>query len=165
MFGLQTQAHSAATKVRYPVLCQQCGSTESKVIDSRPSDDGRQIRRRRECEECGWRFTTVEMYKDQSLIVLKKDKSSEPFDREKLLRGLLTATIKRDVAPAVLDELIDSVEKELNSQHKREISSDELGNMVMERLRDIDDVAYIRFASVYKDFKDLDEFQNALRRM
>lgn len=147
------------------MLCQQCGSLESKVIDSRPSEDGRQIRRRRECEECGWRFTTVESYKDQSLIVLKKDKSSEPFDREKLLRGLLRATIKRDIAPALLEELIDSVEVELNSMPRREIDSEKLGDMVLERLRDIDDVAYIRFASVYKDFKDLDEFQSALKRM
>lgn len=147
------------------MLCQQCGSTESKVIDSRPSEDGRQIRRRRECEECGWRFTTVEVYKDQSLIVLKKDKSSEPFDREKLLRGLLTATIKRDVPLETLEKLIDSVEKELNSQPKREVDSEKLGDLVLERLRSIDDVAYIRFASVYKDFKDLDEFQKALKGM
>lgn len=147
------------------MLCQECGSTESKVIDSRPSDDGRQIRRRRECEECGWRFTTVESYRDHSLIVLKKDKSSEPFDREKLLRGLLTATIKRDVPPAKLEELIDSVEKELNNQPKREIDSEKLGDLVLDRLRDIDDVAYIRFASVYKDFKDIDEFQSALKGM
>lgn len=147
------------------MLCRQCGSTESKVIDSRPSDDARQIRRRRECEACGWRFTTVESYRDQSLIVLKKDKSSEPFNREKLLRGLLTATVKRDVPLATLEELITSVETELNELHKREISSEELGDMVVKRLRTIDDVAYIRFASVYKDFKDIDEFQSALKGM
>lgn len=147
------------------MLCQQCGSTNSKVIDSRPSDDGLQIRRRRECEECGWRFTTVEIYKDQSLIVLKMDNSSEPFDREKLLRGLLTATVKRDIPLDVLEELITSVEDELNSLGRREVQSKKLGDMIMDRLRDIDDVAYIRFASVYKDFKDIDEFQNALRGM
>lgn len=147
------------------MLCQECGSTESKVIDSRPSEDGRQIRRRRECEQCGWRFTTVESYKDQSLIVRKKDKSSEPFDREKLLRGLLTATVKRDVPLASLEGLINSVEDELNSMPKREVDSTKLGDMVLERLRDIDDVAYIRFASVYKDFKDVDEFHSALKGM
>lgn len=147
------------------MLCQQCGSTESKVIDSRPSEDGRQIRRRRECESCGWRFTTVESYKDQSLIVLKKDKSSEPFDREKLLRGLLTATIKRDIPVDTLEGLINSVEEELSNLGKREVHSEKLGDMVLERLRTIDDVAYIRFASVYKDFKDIDEFQSALKGM
>lgn len=147
------------------MLCQQCGSTESKVIDSRPSEDGRQIRRRRECEQCGWRFSTVESYKDQPLIVLKKNKSSEPFDHEKLLRGLLRATIKRDVPPVVLEELINSVEEELNGLPRREVHAEKLGDMVLERLRDIDDVAYIRFASVYKDFKDIEEFQNALKGM
>lgn len=147
------------------MLCQKCGSTESKVIDSRPTDEGRQIRRRRECETCGWRFTTIESYKDQSLIVLKKDGSSEPFDRDKLLRGLLTATVKRDIPLATIEGLINSVESELNDRPKREVCSAELGDMVMERLRDVDDVAYIRFASVYKDFKDIDEFQNALKGM
>ncbi|MDR1088070.1 MAG: transcriptional regulator NrdR [Coriobacteriales bacterium] len=147
------------------MFCQQCGSTESRVIDSRPSEDGKQIRRRRECEACGWRFTTVEAYRDQSLIVHKKDKSSEPFDREKLLRGLLTATVKRDVALETLEALINDVEAELNALPKREIESERLGELVMERLRDIDAVAYIRFASVYKDFKDIDEFQHALKGM
>ena len=147
------------------MLCQQCGSTETKVIDSRPSEDGRQIRRRRECEECGWRFTTDESYRDQSLIVLKKDKSSEPFSREKLLRGLLTATVKRDVPLATIEDLITSVEVELRESPRREVRAEDLGDMVLERLRSIDDVAYIRFASVYKDFKDIDEFQNALKGM
>ena len=147
------------------MYCQQCGSTESKVIDSRPSDDGRQIRRRRECEACGWRFTTVESHKDQSLIVTKKDKSSEPFDREKLLDKLLTATAKRGIAVATLEGLINDMEAELNKLPRREVSSKELGDLVMERLRSIDDVAYIRFASVYKDFKDIAEFQDALRGM
>jgi len=147
------------------VRCQQCGTTDSKVVDSRPSEDGRQIRRRRECEHCGWRFSTIELSKDQPLIVIKRDKSSEPFDREKLLRGLLTATVKRGVPLAVLEELITSVEAELNNLPRREVSSKKLGDIVLEHLRDIDDVAYIRFASVYKDFKDIEEFQNALKGM
>ena len=145
--------------------CQQCGTTDSKVVDSRPSEDGRQIRRRRECEHCGWRFSTVELSKDQPLIVIKRDKSSEPFDREKLLRGLLTATVKRGVPLAVLEELINKVEVELNNLPRREVSTKKLGDIVLEHLRDIDDVAYIRIASVYKDFKDIDEFQNALKGM
>lgn len=147
------------------MLCQQCGSTESKVIDSRPSDDGKQIRRRRECEVCGWRFTTVESYKDQSLLVRKRGGDIEPFDREKLLRGLHTATIKREISDETLEKLINSVESELSDRAKREVDSKKLGDMVLERLRDIDDVAYIRFASVYKDFKDIDEFQSALKGM
>ncbi|MCL2806740.1 MAG: transcriptional regulator NrdR [Coriobacteriia bacterium] len=147
------------------MLCRQCGSTESRVIDSRPSDDGRQIRRRRECEQCECRFTTVESLKDQPLIVLKRDKSSEPFDREKLLFGLLTATVKRDIPLDDLEALISSVEEELNDLPRREVRSDKLGDMVLERLRSIDDVAYIRFASVYKDFKDIEEFQSALKGM
>ena len=147
------------------MLCQKCGSPETKVIDSRPSEDGKQIRRRRECEECAWRFSTVESYRDQSLIVIKRDNSSEPFNREKLLRGLLTATVKRDIPLEVLENLINSVEAELNDSPSREVRAEKLGDMVLERLRPIDDVAYIRFASVYKDFKDIDEFQNALKGM
>jgi len=147
------------------VYCQQCGSIESKVIDSRPSESGRQIKRRRECEQCGWRFSTVETHREQPLIVIKKNKSSEPFSREKLLRGLLTATVKRDVPLTVLEELINSVEEEINDLPRGEIRSDRLGDMVMERLRSIDDVAYIRFASVYKDFQNVEEFQEALRGM
>ncbi len=147
------------------MLCKQCGSTDSRVIDSRPSEDGLQIRRRRECEACGARFTTVETLKERPLIVLKKNKSSEPFSHEKLLRGLLTATVKRDVPLATLEGLINSVEAELTSQGQSEVRSEELGNMVLERLRSIDDVAYIRFASVYKDFQDIDEFQSALKGM
>ena len=145
--------------------CQECGTTESKVIDSRPSEDGRQIRRRRECEHCGFRFSTLEAPVDRPLIVLKRDKSSEPFDREKLLLGLLTATVKREVPLAKLEELISSVEAELRDLPRREVSTQKLGDMVLMRLRDIDDVAYIRFASVYKDFKDIEGFENALKGM
>jgi transcriptional repressor NrdR len=124
-----------------------------------------QIRRRRECEKCGARFTTYESHKASPLIVAKKDKSSEQFDRDKLLRGLLTATIKRDIPVARLEELIDSVEAELRNMPRNEVRSNVLGEMVLERLADLDDVAYIRFASVYKDFKDIDEFQRALKGM
>ena len=147
------------------MLCKQCGSLESKVIDSRPSEDGRHIRRRRECERCGFRFTTIEEAIERPLIVIKRDKSLESFDREKLLQSLMKATIKRDVAPGLLEELINSVEEELRELPRREVKSEKLGDMVLERLRAIDDVAYIRFASVYKDFKDIEEFQNALMGM
>ena len=147
------------------MLCKTCGSLDSGVIDSRESDDGKSIRRRRVCKNCGYRFTTYESLKETPLIVLKNDKSSEPFDRNKLLRGLMTATIKRDIPVARLNELIDDVEHELRSSPRSEVRSSVLGNMVLERLRALDDVAYIRFASVYKDFKDIEEFQAALKGM
>jgi transcriptional repressor NrdR len=145
--------------------CVSCGHFESKVIDSRPSEDGLSIRRRRECLDCGKRFTTYERHNASPLIVIKSDRSSEPFDRTKLLRGLLIATAKRDVPVSRLETLIDDVEAEIRNTLKNEVSSRVLGDMVLERLRLIDDVAYIRFASVYKDFKDIDEFQAALKGM
>ena len=147
------------------MYCTACGARDSRVIDSRESDDGKSIRRRRVCKDCGYRFTTYESLKETPLIVLKNDKSSEPFDRNKLLRGLMTATIKRDIPVARLNELIDDVECELRSLARNEVRSNVLGDMVLERLRALDDVAYIRFASVYKDFKDIAEFQAALKGM
>ena len=145
--------------------CVSCGFLESKVVDSRPSDDGFSIRRRRECLQCGERFTTYERLSETPLIVIKKDKSAEPFDRNKLLRGLLIATAKRGVEAGVLEALINDVEAEIRNTLKNEIQSKVLGEMVLERLRGIDDVAYIRFASVYRDFKDVEEFQAALKGM
>ena len=145
--------------------CVSCGYPESKVVDSRPSEDAYSIRRRRECLQCGKRFTTYERQNESPLIVIKKDKSSEPFDRTKLLRGLLIATTKRDVPAAAFESLIDDVEAEIRNMPKNEVRSKILGEMVLERLREIDDVAYIRFASVYRDFRDIDEFQAALKGM
>ena len=145
--------------------CVSCGYSESKVVDSRPSDDGLSIRRRRECLQCGERFTTYERLTEAPLIVIKKDKSAEPFDRTKLVRGLLIATAKRGVEAGVLEGLINDVEAEIRNTLKNEIKSKVLGEMVLERLREIDDVAYIRFASVYRDFKDIEEFQAALKGM
>ena len=145
--------------------CASCGSLNSGVIDSRMNEDGTSIRRRRECEDCGHRFTTYESPKEIPLIVIKNDKSSEPFDRNKLLRGLMTATVKRGIPLAHLNEIIEDVEQELKNAHRHEVRSKVLGDMVLERLRVLDDVAYIRFASVYKDFKDIEEFQAALKGM
>jgi transcriptional repressor NrdR len=145
--------------------CVSCDHPESKVIDSRPSEDGLSVRRRRECLKCGTRFTTYERHNESPLIVIKSDRSSEPFDRAKLLRGLLIATAKRDVPAARLEALIDDVELEIRNTLKNEVRSKVLGNMVLERLRTIDDVAYIRFASVYKDFRNISEFQAALKGM
>lgn len=142
--------------------CPACGNVESKVVDSRPSDDGLSIRRRRECLECGRRFTTYERLGDSPLIVIKKDGSSEVYDRQKLMRGVLIACAKRSITPEQISAVIDSIEAELRNTMRSEIPSMELGDMVLVRLRELDDVAYIRFASVYKDFRNIEEFKNAL---
>jgi transcriptional repressor NrdR len=143
--------------------CTACGSPQDKVVDSRVSEDGLQIRRRRECLACGARFTTYETRRATPLIVIKNDKSREPFDRNKLLRGLMTATIKRDIPASDLEQLIDDVELELRANQRHEVRSRRLGEMVLERLRRLDDVAYIRFASVYRDFHNIAEFEAALK--
>ena len=145
--------------------CPSCGYTESKVVDSRPSDDGTTIRRRRECLDCRHRFTTYESLGDSPLLVTKSDGSSETFDRNKLLRGVTVACAKRPVTPDQITRLIDSIEAELRTMPKNEVTSKELGNKVLEKLRGIDDVAFVRFASVYKDFKNIDEFAMALEEL
>ena len=142
--------------------CLACGHLESKVVDSRPSEDGTSIRRRRECLSCGQRFTTYERLGDNPIVVIKTDGSSEAFTREKLFRGLLIACAKRPVSPEQISALIDDIEATLRSSSKHEIKSKELGEMALERLKEIDDVAFIRFASVYKDFKNIEEFAQAL---
>ena len=143
--------------------CPKCGCEESKVVDSRPSENNDAIRRRRECIQCGKRFTTYERREEMPLMVVKKDGRKETFDGSKLMRGLLTATVKRNVHIDQLDELINSIVSELRDSGISEISSQNLGMMVLQRLVDIDKVAYVRFASVYRDFKDLDEFNEELR--
>ncbi len=145
--------------------CPKCGCEESKVVDSRPSESNDAIRRRRECVKCGYRFTTYERREDMPLLVMKKDGRKETFDRQKLMRGLLTATVKRSVPVGLLDGLIDDIESELRDEGVNEISSHDLGSMVLKRLVDVDKVAYIRFASVYRDFKDVDEFSEELRSL
>lgn len=142
--------------------CPACGYLDSKVVDSRPSDDGGTIRRRRECLQCGHRFTTYERLGDSPLIVVKSDGSSEAYDRQKLMRGLLIACAKRPISPEQISTLIDSIEAELRNASKTEIRSKELGDMALVRLAKLDDVAYVRFASVYKDFQNLEEFSAAL---
>ena len=145
--------------------CPKCGCENLKVVDSRPSESIDAIRRRRECEKCGYRFTTYERREEMLLVVIKKDGHKEPFDRQKLMRGLLTATVKRNVPITELDNLISSIEDEFRDRGTTEISSDELGNNVLMKLKELDLVAYVRFASVYRDFKDLDEFEQALRSL
>ena len=136
--------------------CPYCKYTESKVIDSRPTVDGESIRRRRICQQCGKRFTTYETIESRSLMVIKKDGSRQQYDREKLMRGILKACQKRPVTKAQMDDLLSNIEKELYDQQEDEVSSMTIGEMVVERLIDIDEVAYIRFASVYRDFDDVD---------
>ena len=138
--------------------CPFCGFEDSKVIDSRPTDEGVAIRRRRECIECGQRFTTYEKVESLPIIVIKKDKTRELFNREKLLAGLTRACEKRPVEASTLDHLVDKIENDLQNTLKREISTKEIGEKVMEGLKDIDEVAYVRFASVYRQFKDVNTF-------
>ncbi len=145
--------------------CPRCGSEESKVVDSRPSENNDAIRRRRECTGCGFRFTTYERCEEVPLLVVKRDGHKEPFDRQKLLRGLLAATVKRDVPMAELTRLIDDIESSLRDGGITEVSSVDLGGMVLKRLVSVDKVAYVRFASVYRDFKDVDEFSEELRSL
>lgn len=145
--------------------CPKCGFEESKVVDSRPSENNDAIRRRRECVRCGYRFTTYERREERPLLVVKKDGRRETFDRQKLMRGLMTATVKREVPVEQLEGLIDDIESELRDGGTTEISSQDLGSMVLKRLVSIDKVAYIRFASVYRDFKDVDEFSEELRSL
>lgn len=143
--------------------CPFCGHDETKVVDSRVSESQDAIRRRRECLKCEQRFTTYERREEMPLQVVKKDGSLEPFDRGKILRGLVVATTKRNVPTDRLEALINDVESELHNTFRYEIPAKALGDMVLTRLRDVDRVAYIRFASVYKSFQDLDEFYEELR--
>ena len=138
--------------------CPFCGHDDSKVIDSRPTDEGVAIRRRRECIKCAQRFTTYEKVESLPIVVIKKDKTREMFNREKLLAGLTRACEKRPVEAAKLDLLVDTIESDLQNTLKREISTKEIGEKVMEGLKNIDEVAYVRFASVYRQFKDVNTF-------
>ena len=145
--------------------CPYCGYQESKVVDSRHSDDGLSIRRRRECLSCQKRFTTYETVESLPIVVVKKDKSREPFDRNKVLSGLLRACEKRPVSIERLDKAVDDIEAQIQNSLEREVSTTKIGEYVMEQLMAIDDVAYIRFASVYRQFKDIQSFHDAIRKL
>ncbi|WP_248922484.1 transcriptional regulator NrdR [Olsenella intestinalis] len=145
--------------------CPKCGCVESKVVDSRPSESNDAIRRRRQCIECGTRFTTYERREEMPILVIKKDGTKETFDRQKLMRGLVAATVKRNVTLDTLNEIIDSIESYLRDNGQIEIASQEIGKLVLQRLVSVDKVAYVRFASVYRDFKDVDEFNEELRSL
>ena len=145
--------------------CPFCGYTESKVIDSRPAEEGATIRRRRECLACSKRFTTYEIIERMPLVVVKRDGSRQSFDKVKLINGMVRACEKRPVALQTLEKIADEIEQELQSNLEREISTVDVGEMVMKRLKDIDEVAYVRFASVYRSFKDINTFMEELSKL
>lgn len=145
--------------------CPYCSFDESKVIDSRPADDGERIRRRRECLSCGKRFTTHEVIETVPIVVVKRDKSREVFNRSKLLGGFLRACEKRPVSINQIEACIDSIESKLQSDLEREVTSDKIGELAMDALRGLDDVAYIRFASVYKNFADIGTFREEINKL
>ena len=145
--------------------CPYCYYPESKVIDSRPADDGQRIRRRRECMQCAKRFTTYESVESQPLIIIKRDKSRQVFDRNKLLSGMLRACEKRPVSLQTLENAIDEIESQLQNAFEREVTSVQIGEMALEKLKNIDEIAYVRFASVYRDFNDIESFSEALTHL
>ena len=145
--------------------CPFCGHLESKVIDSRPAEEGATIRRRRECLDCQKRFTTYEIIERLPLVVVKRDGSRQSFDKIKLINGMIRACEKRPVPLTVLEQIGDDIEQELQSGLEREISTVKIGEMVMARLKDVDEVAYVRFASVYRSFKDINTFMEELTKL
>ena len=145
--------------------CPYCENEDSKVIDSRHTEDGRAIRRRRECEQCGRRFTTYEKVEEMILMVIKKDGSRQAFDRNKLLNGIIRACEKRPVSIADMEKIVDDIERGLNNMMEKEVDSTFIGELVMERLKDLDEVAYVRFASVYRQFTDVNTFVQEVERL
>ena len=145
--------------------CPFCGYPESKVVDSRPTDESSSIRRRRECLSCGKRFTTYETVESLPLVVVKKDGGRETFDRNKILNGLVKACEKRPVPIAVLEKAASDIEQQLLNSLNREVKTEYIGELVMEKLKDIDEVAYVRFASVYRQFKDINTFMSELSKL
>ncbi|MEE1223670.1 MAG: transcriptional regulator NrdR [Clostridia bacterium] len=143
--------------------CPYCGFAESKVIDSRPTEESSAIRRRRECLKCGKRFTTYEKLESLSLIVIKKDQSRQQYNREKVLKGIITACEKRPISLAQMEKIADDIESELYQSMEREIDTTTIGEKVMDRLKNLDEVAYVRFASVYKRFEDIHTFMEELK--
>ena len=145
--------------------CPYCGSVDSKVIDSRPAEDGTAIRRRRECLECQKRFTTFETIETITLAVIKLDNSRQPYDRNKILRGIMRACEKRPVTLTQMEKIADDIEGELYQSMEKEVTSTDIGERVMKHLKEIDEVAYVRFASVHKHFSDIETFMNELKRL
>ena len=145
--------------------CPFCGHENTRVIDSRPADDNNSIRRRRICDECDKRFTTYEKVETITLVVVKKDDNREPFDRSKIEAGVLRACHKRPISINKINQLIDEIETEIYSREEKEIPSEVIGEMVMEKLKELDMVAYVRFSSVYREFKDVNTFMDELKKV
>jgi len=145
--------------------CPFCAHNDSRVLDSRMSEEGSVVRRRRECPSCGRRFTTYERRGEMPLFVIKKDGRREPFDREKVVVGITKACYKRPISREWIEQTVDEIERQLRDELAEEVPSSEIGNLVMERLRQADDVAYVRFASVYKEFRDTDSFLQEIRSL
>lgn len=145
--------------------CPFCGQFDSKVIDSRPTDEGQAIRRRRECNACQKRFTTYEKVEEIPLIVIKKSGNREPFNRNKILNGMIRACEKRPVPLKEIESLVNQIEKHLQNEMEKEVATEQIGEMVMDALKKLDEVAYVRFASVYREFKDLNTFMDELTKI
>ena len=145
--------------------CPKCNSLKSSVVDSRQAEDGNTIRRRRECESCHYRFTTYERLEEKTLVVVKKDGTREQFSREKIFNGIIRSAQKRPVSSAAIDEVVNRIEQKVRAQSDSEVESDVIGNLVMEELVDLDEITYVRFASVYRSFKDVSEIENLLKQI
>lgn len=145
--------------------CPFCGLDNTRVIDSRPADDNCSIRRRRQCDSCGKRFTTYEKVETIPLAVIKKDRTREPYDRNKMLAGIMRACHKRPISVEKIDEMVNKIENDIFNLEYKEIESKVIGEIVMERLKNLEQVAYVRFASVYREFKDVNTFMSELKKM
>lgn len=145
--------------------CPYCGYEDDRVIDSRPTEEGTAVRRRRECSKCQRRYTTYEKVESVPLMVIKKDKTRQPFNREKIINGLLRACEKRPVSIDEIEKLVNEVESQLYNSLQREVTTKDIGEMVMMKLKNLDEVAYVRFASVYRQFKDINTFMDELRKL
>ena len=145
--------------------CPYCNAQDTKVIDSRPADDNSSIRRRRQCEKCGKRFTTYEKLETMPLMVIKKDRSRETYDRSKIESGIIHSCHKRPVSTQQINAMIDEIENQIFNKEEREIETSAIGELVMDKLKDLDEVAYVRFASVYREFKDVNTFMEELGKL
>ena len=145
--------------------CPKCGGSKSSVVDSRQAEDGNTIRRRRECEECHYRFTTYERVEERTLVVVKKDGTREQFSRDKIFNGIIRSAQKRPVSSAEIEEIVNRIEQKVRSQSYNEINSEYIGSLVMDELADLDEITYVRFASVYRSFKDVGELETLLKQI
>lgn len=144
--------------------CPYCGKENTRVIDSRPTDDS-SIRRRRQCDECGKRFTTYEKVETLPLIVVKKDNNREPYDREKIVAGIVRSCHKRPISMKQINDMVDDIEEQIFNMEEKEIPTTTIGSIVMDKLKDLDEVAYVRFASVYREFKDVNTFMDEIKKI